>query len=74
LTDINKQQKNSSGDVIPERDVFLFTTTNGYMCVQFTFLAPLTSEIETVSPNWGPKLLLRVTLEGPKWYHWILQV
>jgi len=27
-----------------------------------------------VSQNWSPEPLLRVTLEGPKWYHWILRL
>ena len=29
----------------------------------------------TVSPNWEPKTLIKTSqsLEGPKWYHWILR-
>ena len=42
--------------------------------LDLTFLAALTAEIWTVSPNWGPEPLLGVNLEGLKWYYRILWV
>ena len=43
---------------------FLFIAT---CASDFIFLAPITSEIKTVHPNWGPSnLIAKVNLEGPK--------
>ena len=52
----------------------IWVLVHSYLRVRLTFLAPLTSEIQTVSPNWYPEPLLGVILEGPECYHWILRV
>ena len=49
----------------------IWVFVDSYICIRFD-LSSINFRDISGSPNRGPKPLLRITLEGPKWYHWIL--